>query len=317
VVKQCLRIHYKARETIRHGCIGAVLLFDISRFFDNLDPNLTSATLQDLGVDSATIQWVRSFMTDRTARLSFNDHVSAPFTPTHGTPQGSPLSPILSALTTSPLLHQSLHFGKGDLTLYVDDGCLYASGPTFISALAKVTRLFETVLMLLSRMGLDVDPEKTEVMFFHPRISPNHSSQPTTASIAIGDGKTLAVAISRSIRYLGVYFTPKLDWKLHISTMANRARSTVKALGVLGSSVRGISLMSWRRLFHALILPVLTYGCTVWFTDSNQKSLTQILTVAQNEACRKMAGVFRTTPCSLTELLVSMPPIRFRLRHLL
>jgi hypothetical protein len=30
-----------------------------------------------------------------------------------------------------------------------------------------------------------------------------------------------------------------------------------------------------------------------------------------------MAGVFRTTPCSLTELLVSVPPIRFRLHHLL
>jgi hypothetical protein len=30
-----------------------------------------------------------------------------------------------------------------------------------------------------------------------------------------------------------------------------------------------------------------------------------------------MAGVFRTMPCSLTELLVSVPPIRFRLRHLL
>jgi hypothetical protein len=39
--------------------------------------------------------------------------------------------------------------------------------------------------------------------------------------------------------------------------------------------------------------------------------------VAQNEACQKMAGVFCTTPCSLTELLVSVPPIHFRLRHLL
>jgi hypothetical protein len=75
--------------------------------------------------------------------------------------------------------------------------------------------------------------------------------------------------------------------------------------------------MSWRKLFHALLLPVLTYGCTVWFTDVNQKSLTQILMVAQNEACRKMAGVFWTTPCNLTELLVSVPPICFRLQHLL
>jgi Reverse transcriptase (RNA-dependent DNA polymerase)/Endonuclease-reverse transcriptase len=134
-----LSLNYKARETIRHGRIGAVLLFDISRFFDHLDPDLTLATLQDLGVDLATIQWVRSFMTDRLARLTFNDFVSTPFTPTHGTPQGSPLSPILSALTTSPLLHRSLDFTEGDLTLYVDDGCLYTSGPTFISAVTKVT----------------------------------------------------------------------------------------------------------------------------------------------------------------------------------
>jgi hypothetical protein len=72
-------------------------------------------------------------------------------------------------------------------------------------------------------MGLEVDPDKTEIMFFHPCVTPNHGSQPTTATIAIGDGKTLAVTISRSIHYLGVFFTPKLDWKLHVSTMANRA----------------------------------------------------------------------------------------------
>jgi Reverse transcriptase (RNA-dependent DNA polymerase) len=312
-----LCLHYKARETIRHGRIGAILLFDISRFFDHLDPDLTAATLHDLGVDPSMINWVRSFMTDRTACLSFNGHISDPFAPSHRMPQGSPLSPILSALMTSPLLHRSLDFTDGDLTLYVDDGCLYASGPTFISTLAKVTHLFHTVLSLLQRMGLEADLEKTEIMFFHLRITTHHGYRPLTATIALSDGKTLAVRLSSSIRYLGIFFTPKLNWKLHVSTMANRTRSTVKALGVLGSSVRGISLMSWRKLFHALLLPILTYGCTVWFTDVNQKSLTQILMVAQNEACRKMAGVFRTTPCNLTELLVSVPPIRFHLRHLL
>jgi hypothetical protein len=59
-----LCLHYKAKETIRHRHIGVVLLFDISRFFDHLDPNLTSATLHDLGVDAGTIGWVQSFMTD-------------------------------------------------------------------------------------------------------------------------------------------------------------------------------------------------------------------------------------------------------------
>jgi endonuclease/exonuclease/phosphatase (EEP) superfamily protein YafD len=106
-------LHYKAKTTIQHGRVGAVCLFDISRFFDHLNPDLTAATLQDLGVDLSTIRWVQSFMTDRTARLSFNNFVSTPFHPTHGTPQGSPLSPILSALVTSPLLHKSLDFSDG------------------------------------------------------------------------------------------------------------------------------------------------------------------------------------------------------------
>jgi hypothetical protein len=54
-----------------------------------------------------------------------------------------------------------------------------------------------------------------------------------------------------------------------------------------------------------------------WFTDHKQKGLINILQITQNEACRKAAGVFRTTPNDLVHTLVSIPPIRYRLRHLL
>jgi Reverse transcriptase (RNA-dependent DNA polymerase) len=219
-----LSLAYKARETIRHRRIGAVLLFDISRFFDHLTPNLTALTLADLGVDTSTIAWIRSFMTDRRARMCFNGFSSKPFHPAFGTPQGSPLSPILSAIFTSPLLQESLQFTATDLTLYVDDGCLFASGPTFISTLAKVTEAFSCTLRLLTRMGLEIDTDKTEVMFFiPPRPSSNHGAQPRTVTIPRGNGETLTIRPSASLRYLGVFFTPKLDWRLHITTMANRA----------------------------------------------------------------------------------------------
>ena len=42
-----------------------------------------------------------------------------------------------------------------------------------------------------------------------------------------------------------------------------------------------------------------------------------MLQVAQNEACRKLAGVFHTTPVTMSHSLLSIPPIRVRLRHLL
>jgi Reverse transcriptase (RNA-dependent DNA polymerase) len=181
-----LCLQYKARETIHHGQIGAVLLFDISRFFDHLDPILTAAMLRDLRVDDATIAWVSSFMTDRSARLSFNNHLLPSFCPSIGTPQGSPLSPILLALTTLPLLQESLDFDSMDLTLYVNDRCIYGFGPTFISAMAKVVQSFETVLHLLRCMGLKVDFDKTEVMFFHPQVMPGHGVCLVTVPISIG-----------------------------------------------------------------------------------------------------------------------------------
>lgn len=265
-----LALCYKAETTILHKRIGAVLLFDISRFFDHLQPTLIHTTLLDLGVDPHMVSWVISFMSQCSATLSFNGFTSDTFFPDMGMPQGSPLSPILSVLITSPLFHAfKVLFDDSDLTLYVDDGCLYASGPTFISAAAKVTHAFETILDLLRCMGLEINVDKTELMFFTPpraSSSPSHptfGARPFSITISLGNGKTFDIRPTHSLRYLGVFFTPKLDWSLHIKTMANQVRSTVKALGVLGNSVRGLPFRSWCKLFHSIILPILTYGSSV------------------------------------------------------
>src|SRR5579863_9746885 len=123
--------------------------------------------------------------------------------------------------------------------------------------------------------------------------------------------------VATHIRYLGVFFTPMLNWKFHVTTLANRARSSIRALSVIGNSVRGISFLSWRKIFLAIIIPTLTYGSQVWFTDVRQKSLIETLQIAQNEGCRKIGGFFRTTPSDLMHVLTHIPPIRYRLRHLL
>ena len=317
----CTLLRYKASTTINSGRIGGCLLFDISHFFDHLDPSFTTCVLHHLGVDDFTINWVKDFMTRRRITISFNNHLTDDINPDLGTPQGSPLSPTLSALVTGPILRLSETWDDTDLTLYVDDGNIFASSPTYQATAAKLTKATNQVFFWLQESGFNVDNNKCEVMFFHPKRTRKHEEKhgtpPPTLKLHLPNGSEIDIRPKPSIRYLGVFFTLRLDWMTHMKILSTQARSLVKGLGVLGNSIRGFHLIAWQKIFISVILPVLTYSCQVWFWDVSQVSLINTLQVAQNEACRKLAGTFHTTPVDFTHSLLAIPPIRYRLRHLL
>ena len=317
----CTLLWYKANTAINSGRIGGTLLFDISRFFDHLDPYFTARILHHLGIDDHTVVWVKDFMTRHEVTMSFNNFVTNPLQPELGTPQGIPPSPILSALITRPILCLVESWKDMDLTLYVDNSNIFASGPTYNSTVAKLSEAAQHVFSWLRQSGFSVDKDKCELMFFHPRVTPTSGSKysipPQTVSLQLPDDSLISVKLATSMQYLGVFFTPHLDWTVHVKTMSTHARSIVKGLSILGNSIRGFQLVNWRRIFISIILPVLTYGCQVWFTDVSQLKLINLLQVAQNEACRKLTGTFHTTPVSMLHALISIPPIHFRLRHLL
>jgi len=67
------------------------------------------------------------------------------------------------------------------------------------------------------------------------------------------------VTTTHSLRYLGTFITDTLDWSLHMKTMANCAKSTIRGISILGNSVRGLNFLHWRQVYNALIVPILTY----------------------------------------------------------
>jgi Reverse transcriptase (RNA-dependent DNA polymerase) len=99
-------------------------------------------------------------MGDRSVRLQVNDYMSEAFKLDSGMPQGSPTSPIISALFTSPLLREAMGWEEADLSLYVDDRAIFASGPTFHSAIAKATQAGSAVFSWLRRFGCRQTPTK-------------------------------------------------------------------------------------------------------------------------------------------------------------
>jgi len=61
----------------------------------------------------------------------------------------------------------------------------------------------------------------------------------------------------------------------HINIMASHTRSTIHRINILGNSVCSLDLLNWRKVYNALVIPVLTYGVMVWYTGIAQKGLVQ------------------------------------------
>ena len=305
-----LTLVHRIQATRSSGYHAALILFDISGFFDHIDANRTYDILKKKGFPPNMVKWVLSFLTDRFASLRLDSTTLAPFKVPDGTPQGSPLSPIISAIYTSFLLSLSSTWKHSSLALYVDDGAILAISATPKSACENAISKLEQSLRWLDTNGLQTDAEKTEIMIFSPNRfrGPNWDTAYTDPT-----GARHNIRPTSRLRYLGFYLTPTLDWRPHVSIMAMRARSTIRGLSILGNSIRGLDLLHWKQVYLMYVIPTLTYGAEVWYTGHRQKHLVNMLQVAQNEGIRKISGVFRTTPTAVSENMLGIAPIKYAL----
>jgi hypothetical protein len=228
------------RSKLRAG----LLLFDIQGYFDHINHNRLIQAFANLGFAPELVKWCQSFLKDRTIKLRFNGETLDVFDFAVGTPQGSPVSPVLSTIYTSSLLHKMKDWTNASLGMYIDDGAIFTCGDNWEKIEATMRDGYSACLDWLTRAGLNVEPDKTELIFFRkPREridSPSyiHLPLPTRSS-------TYRVSATNTLRYLGFFFDTQLNWSHHVNVMCNRARATLKALQLLGNSVRGLDQARW------------------------------------------------------------------------
>jgi hypothetical protein len=202
--------------------VGALLLFNISGFFNNVNPEHATQVFCQKGFPDNVCQWTRSFLTGRSVSLRMGSTVLAPCSVHNGTPQGSPLSPILSALYTASLLDLASWWTHRDLTLYVDDGAIFSVSKTTTATTASTIQGLEQALAWLSRNGLSADPAKTELMVFMPRRSNPNLIGGHIHGATYGNNQRVTT-VTTSLRNLGVHITLTLKWDAHVDLMVNCA----------------------------------------------------------------------------------------------
>jgi hypothetical protein len=204
---------------------------------------------------------------------------------------------------------------NSSLGMYIDDGVIFACGREWNQIEGTMRRGYTECAEWLTRAGLNIEPDKTELIFFRRRgekgIPPPYTHLPNYALQTY-----YRVPATSTIRYLGFHFDTHLNWSHHVNTVCNRARASLKALQLLGNSVRGLDQASWRLAYSAICLPVLTYGCQLWYTGK-QITLVKKLQVVQNDAVRIISGTFRTTPRDPLHQLLTILPMDLRLDMLI
>jgi hypothetical protein len=307
--------HDIATAHAKGSCCGSLQL-DIQGFFDNINHDRLIHTFHMLGFAREICQWLTSFLTDRKVQLRFNGFISDQIDITVGSPQGLPISPILSSIYTFPLLRQANQWTDSRLYMYIDNRNILAWGTSYHLVRTRLVARYAECLAWLERAGLSIDSGKTEAIFYSlTRARPDiHGLRPSTITVPTSEGEPMTINCSDNVRYLGLFIDHKLTWNRHVKIMATRARGTLKSMKLLGNSVKGLDHGNWRLAYNAICLPVLTYGSPIWFKQ--QKQLSKTLQAVQDEAVRWMMGAFRTTPAEPLHQLIAILPIHIRLQML-
>jgi hypothetical protein len=257
----------------------------------------------------------RLYLVGRRTTYRWDAFTSDPFAADVGVGQGSALSPVLSVLyltLVTRLFHASDIGQKVDLMSYVNDGSIVAQSRDVKDNLPLLKEAYGWMLRAFECLGLVLEHGKSEVFHFSHAMSFEGPAIDLGYAPFTGDTPLRPKAVWR---YLGFFFDCKLQFKEHARFYTTRAFTTVRSMGMLGNSVRGLTPPQKRLLYCTCIVPVMTYGFRLWFfKGARVKGLVKAMSQVQCTATRWITGNFRTAPGGSGECLGGLLPMHLLLQ---
>ena len=103
-----------------------LVLLDLSAAFDTIDHSILLSRLSSFGVRDSALEWIRSYLTDRTQAVNISGCLSSFIPLLFGVPQGSVLGPQFFTIYSSPIANIARKHGL-EVHMYADDTQLYLS----------------------------------------------------------------------------------------------------------------------------------------------------------------------------------------------
>ena len=274
---------------LAHKKVATMVTLDVQGAFDALLPRRLLERMMKQGWPVTLLELIRSFLTNRQIRV----RLESATTPFHkvacGTPQGSPLSPILYMLYLSTLLSQDTRLRFG----YADDICIYRIGRTLSQTTDRIAQDVRDILTWGDTNKIAFAPDKLELIHFSRKRNKDNPICKINDTLSISPvpltDSTNRKAQQQALRWLGIWFDRTLNFKRHVEERALKATKIAYHIRSLGKIKNGPPAKALRKALITCVLPSLLYGSEIWFSG-RRKSVTSSHDPTANTVSTKLGG---------------------------
>ena len=264
----------KLYENIDKGHLTAIAKLDLSKAFDSISHTLLLHKLSKLGLSEDSINYLKSYLTNRKQRTKFKNYTSDEETIKSGIPQGSILGPILFVCFTNDLAEEFKNECK--VVCYADDTQLIVQAKNMEQLKYKIENVIKTAQNWYSRNSMKNNIGKTEILV----IQRNNKLQKVVIEIE-DDGKPVRLIPQKEIKTLGIYIDSNLNWDKQVKYTKKLAMNAILNLNRLRNILpEHIKIL----LYNSIVTPHFNYADVVWNGCSTENE--NKLQTAQNFALR-------------------------------
>jgi hypothetical protein len=240
-------------RAIDTGNLAVLALLDLSAAFDTVDhATLLQRLKTSYGVDGTVLNWLSSYLSNRSQFVRCGSSKSTRRHITCGVPQGSVLGPILFLLYTADL-QKLIEQHELQPHLYADDTqiCGACSPSETVQCQNRLSACVDDVAAWMQSNRLQLNSAKTEVLWCS---SSRRQHQIPQSGTRIG---TDVVMPSAFVRDLGIYIDADVSMQTHVAKIVSGCFAILRHLR---SIRRSVSKPVMQSLVVALVLTRLDYG---------------------------------------------------------